>query len=146
MGPPRNRTQLKSFLGLAGYFRSSIPNFAGKVKNLTYMLRGNDTKNNEVFLREWTTVQQEAFDEILESIGKVQMLEFIDYNAPIQIRTDASQTGCGAVLFQTLDGKEKPVAFLSKTFSPAESRWSTIEQETFAVFYACDHGVKRVGS
>ena len=134
MQAPRNRSQLRSFLGMAGYFRTNVPNFARRVKVLTEMLRGSQLEDKRAFQQAWGRREQDAFDGILEDIQEVEMLSFIDYSKPIMLRTDASKEGCGAVLFQVVDGQEKPVAFLSKTFSQAESNWSTIEQETFAVY------------
>ena len=45
--------------------------------------------------------------------------------APIYLDTDASDYGIGAYLFQLVDGKEKPVAFMSRALSGRENRWST---------------------
>ena len=65
-----------------------------------------------------------------------EMLEFVNYDYPLRVRTDASVDGCGAMLFQVIDGREIPVAYLSKTFSETERNWSTMEQETYGVFWA----------
>ena len=65
-----------------------------------------------------------------------EMLEFVDYDHPLRVRTDASVDGCGAMLFQVIGGHEIPAAYLSKTFSESERNWSTIEQETYGVFWA----------
>src|SRR3546814_19867927 len=52
------------------------------------------------------------------------------------LRTDASMSGIGGLLLQrSADGVEEPVCFVSKAFTSAESRWSTIEQEAFAIYY-----------
>jgi hypothetical protein len=61
----------------------------------------------------------------------------MDENLPVFLHTDASDYGCGAYLFQKdSDGKEYPIQFLSKSFSPVQKRWSTIEQEAYAIFYS----------
>ena len=84
----------------------------------------------------WGEPEQKAFDLIKQAMVDVEVLKFLDYNQPICIRTDASTDGCGAMLYQNIGGQEQPVAYLSKTFSTAERRWSTIEQETYAVYWA----------
>ena len=84
----------------------------------------------------WGEVEQSAFDAIKAAMLTAPMLYHLDYDLPIRIRTDASTIGIGAVLFQVIDGVEKPVAYLSKAFNETERKWSTIEQETFAVVYA----------
>jgi hypothetical protein len=63
------------------------------------------------------------------------MLNHIRYDLPIVLRTDASTKGIGGVLMNVDGGVELPVCFLSKAFTETESRWSTIEQEAYAVFY-----------
>jgi hypothetical protein len=63
-------------------------------------------------------------------------LYFLAPNAKIYLHTDASKTGTGAYLFHLIDGKEKPIAFLSKTFNGAAKNWDTLEKETYAIFHA----------
>jgi hypothetical protein len=71
----------------------------------------------------------------LKNLGDCQKLFWMDENLPVSC-TDASDYGCGAYLFQKdSDGKEYPIQFLSKSFSPSK-RWSTIEQEAYAIFYS----------
>jgi hypothetical protein len=60
----------------------------------------------------------------------------LDYSQPIHVRTDASTFGVGGYLFQfDSTGDERPVAYVSRAFSDRESRWSTIEQEAFAIVF-----------
>ena len=68
-------------------------------------------------------------------------LAYPDYSLPWTLRTDASQYGVGAVLFQTRtlpDGTlvHEPLHFVSAKFSDEAQRWSTIEQECYAIYYA----------
>ena len=130
---PKTKKQLKSFLGMAGYFRSHIPNFARRAKVLTTLTK-KDSPDKLVGV--WGEQEQKAFQLIKQAMVDVEVLKFLDYSQPICMRTDASTDGCGAMLYQIIDGKEQPVAYLSKTFSAAERRWSTIEQETYAVYWA----------
>ena len=64
----------------------------------------------------------------------------MDDVSPIYLHTDASQYGKGAYLFQIRDEggvkREVPIRFLSKSFDDRMSRWSTIQQEGYAIFYA----------
>ena len=52
------------------------------------------------------------------------------------MHTDASDYGIGAYLFQVFDGSEQPIAFMSKTLSTEEIKWSTIEKECYAIVVA----------
>ena len=66
-------------------------------------------------------------------------LFFYDETAPIFLLTDASDYGIGGYLYQLVDGKEQPVAFVSKSLSGPQLRWPTIQKEAYAVFYCITH-------
>jgi hypothetical protein len=85
---------------------------------------------------EWTAECDANFEQIKSQIAAQVKLYFVDYEVSIFLRCDASKIGCGAQLFQIVNGHERTNAFASKTFTEAEQRWSTIEQETFAAFWA----------
>ena len=113
--PPKNRSEVKSFLGLVNYFRESGGmDFAYMLKPLNDLTRKGQKFN-------WTTSGvkscQHAFEAVKETIVKNQKLHFIDYALPIFVRTDASEAGCGAQLFQVKDGREVTCSYLSKTFT-----------------------------
>lgn len=126
---PTSTATARSFMGIANYFRSFIPNFAGRVKPLTALC-------SEKTPFEWTPGSQEAFNLIKDAIAQAPLLHHLDYSKEIYLRTDASQVGLGAMLYQKLEGRDCPVSFVSKAFTPTEKRWSTIEQEAFAAYYA----------
>lgn len=124
---PRNRKQLKSFLGLANYFRDFIHHFAQIARPL-YEL----TSKKTAF--EWTDEHANAFHNLKEAILNVPMLHHMRYDLPIVLRTDASQFGIGGVLIQlTENGNEQYVAFVSKKLSRTQVKWSTIELEAYAI-------------
>ena len=64
------------------------------------------------------------------------MLHFMDDTSRIVLQTDACNTGMGAYLFQVKEGKEIPIAFMSKAFEERLSKLCTFQQEGFAIFYA----------
>ena len=66
-------------------------------------------------------------------------MHFLDDHAPINLQTDASDYGVGGYLFQTVDGKEIPVAFVSKSLSKTQLRWSVIQKEAYAIYYTCTY-------
>eukprot|EP00762_Andalucia_godoyi_P005374 ANDGO_06758.mRNA.1 Retrovirus-related Pol polyprotein from transposon 412 len=125
---PKSTAQLRSFMGLANYMRSFVPRFAELAKPLHRLC-----SDKVPFL--WDKSCQNAFTEIKDHISGSSILYHIDYSQPILLRTDASVVGVGGTLLQVIDGKEKPICYLSRAFSATESRWSTIEQEAFAIFF-----------
>ena len=66
-------------------------------------------------------------------------LFFYDETASIFLLTDASDYDIGGYLYQLIDGKEQPVAFVSKSRSGPQLRWPNIQKEAYAVFYCITH-------
>ena len=132
---PQKLGELKSFIGLCEYFHSHIRHFAEITKPLHEALHGYEKKYRNTRLR-FTEEQRKAYLKIQEEITNSATLYFIDEHAPITLQTDASDYGIGAYLFQRIDGKEKPVAILSKSLDRTQLRWSTPEKEGYAIYYA----------
>ncbi|GFV96611.1 retrovirus-related Pol polyprotein from transposon 17.6 [Trichonephila clavipes] len=102
---PKDQKQIKSFLGCCNFYRRYIKNFAKRALPLTNLLR-KDTPF------EWTSETQEAFDDIKKAILNPPVLALPDQNAELQITTDASSRGIGAVLEQEYPNSEvKPLYF-----------------------------------
>lgn len=128
--PPTTLAQLRSFLGVANYFRDFIPSFASRTANMYSLC-------SPKWVFEWSSVHQNKFDDIKSAVLSAPMLYHIDYSLEIVKSTDASTEGVGAVLLQPdSTGFERTVCFLSKKFSAAAKKWATIDQEAFAIFLA----------
>jgi hypothetical protein len=122
---PRNVSEVRSFLGLATYFRRFIQGFAKLAGPLT-----NLTKQSVVW--DWSPVCQAAFDEVKWCLTHAPVLAMPDFSLPFEVWVDASVEGLGAVLLQ--DGR--PIAFESRRLIPAEVNYSTSDQELLAVVHA----------
>ena len=129
MHPPTTPKQVCSFLGLVGYHRKFIKNFAKIAKPLT-LLMCQQVKFN------WTMTHHEAFLHLKESITQAPILHYPDPNKRYIVHTDASDDACGVQLFQEHNGTEFPIAFLSHTFLETPRKWSMTEQEAYGVYYA----------
>ena len=57
--------------------------------------------------------------------------------APITLHTDASDYGVGGYLFQTVDSVNQPIAFVSKSLTSTQLRWSVIQKESYGIYYSC---------
>jgi RNase H-like domain found in reverse transcriptase len=66
-------------------------------------------------------------------------MHFLNDTDPIFLHTDASDYGIGGYLFQVVDGKEHPIAFVSKSLSLAQLRWAVIRKEAYATFFVYMH-------
>jgi hypothetical protein len=129
---PETQKQMRSFLGLTGQFRDHVryyDRFARPLQETYHNYKPYNKIN-------WTTHLEECFVGLQAVIHACPQLYFIDETAPIILETDASQYGIGAYLYQIIDGIKQPIAFMSKTLTKAELKWSTIEKEAYAIFVA----------
>jgi len=145
--PPKSIKKVQSVLGVLNYVRHFIPNFADKAKHLTNKLSNLQTKTPReqstakpsatAFI--WTAEDQSAFDELKALVLAAPLLAQLDYKKQIYVRCDASRFGAGAVLFQYDEaGREHVVCYASRKFLPAETRWSTFQQEASTVVWALE--------
>ena len=77
---------------------------------------------------EWSTECQEAFEALKVAITKSPVLAYTNFEVDFVLETDASAKGLGAVLSQCQsDGVQHPVAFASRSLSPAERNYGVTE-------------------
>ncbi|KAG1926960.1 hypothetical protein F2P79_024577 [Pimephales promelas] len=131
--PPTTKKQVRSFLGLVGWYRRFVPNFSARASVLTDLTRS--AAPNKVV---WTEQGERAFRDLREAVCGDSVLLSPDFQKPFILQTDASGVGLGAVLLQEVDGDRRPVAFLSRKLFPRETRYSTVEQECLAIKWATD--------
>ena len=128
MHPPKIPKQVCAFLGLVGYYRKFIKNFAKIAKPLTLL-----THQQAMF--EWTPTHHKAFLTPKESVIQAPILHYPNPNKHYIVYTDASDDASGAQLSQEHDGTEFPIAFLSHTLMETQQKWSTTEQKAYGVYY-----------
>ena len=131
---PKIKKELRSFLGAVGYYQQFIKNFSTLAHPLNlHLKKGQPEQIN------WTDDSVEAFLALKEVLSKEPVLQLYDPELPIILRTDASNTGIGAVLFQQNmfdPSRISPVIYASRTLRPAEMNYSTIEKEGLALYWA----------
>ena len=111
---PKHVQQLRSFLGLANYYRMFIPNLSTILQPLNSLLQ---TKKKW----DWSADCDKAFRETKQQIISAKVLTHYDPKKPITLATDASAYGIGAVISHTFpDGSEHPIAFGSRSLSSSE--------------------------
>ena len=126
---PRTVTDVRGFLGLANFFRRFMADHGTRVAPLLSLTRGDAPPSLE---GHWTAEHQKAFDAVKQSLTDAETLAHPDPEKPFAVTCDASVNGTGAVLTQD----ERPVAYHSHKFTPAEHNWPTGEQELWAVIQA----------
>ncbi|KAJ8044409.1 hypothetical protein HOLleu_07148 [Holothuria leucospilota] len=127
---PLTKKQLRSFLGLAGYYRNFIPNYAAIAAPLT-----DKTRNKEPNQIIWGDSQEIAFSTLKEKLTRKPILHLPDLSKQFTLRTDASDIGLGAVLLQNFQDELFPVAFASRKLLPRERAYSVMERECLGVVW-----------
>ena len=92
---PRTKKQVRSFLGLSGYYRKFIPEFSKVASPLSDL-----TKKNMFKTVKWTSQCEKAFGQLKQALTKAPVLITPDWDKPFILQTDVSATGLGYVLSQ----------------------------------------------
>ena len=129
---PKRRKNIKQFVGLVGYYRRFIPDFARIAKPLNSLLK-------EGVPFQWTDSQQIAFETLRDIICSEPLLQYPDFTKPFVVTTDASNYALGAVLSQGEIGQDLPIAYASRTLKDAEVRYFTTEKKLLAIVFAVQH-------
>ena len=128
---PKTKKEVRTFLGLTGYYQEFIPNYAAKAVPLSDLTKKG--RPNQVV---WSDTQQKAYNTLKADIASSPILRLPDNTEPFSLRTDASDKGLGAVLLQEHDGKLLPVSYASRKLTEREKKYSTIDRECLAVVWS----------
>lgn len=129
---PSNITELQRFLGMANQLAKFIPNLAVETAPLRSLLR-----KNTVWM--WGPPQQEAFQRIKTFLTSSPVLAHYNLQHETIIAADASNAGIGAVLFQLQkDKSRRPICYISRSLTEAETKYAVIEKEALAATWACE--------
>ena len=126
--PPINVAEVRSFLGLVGYYRRFVKRFSDKAAPLNHLLHKDHPWK-------WTRECQEAFQTLKGEIASRPVSAYPDFSKPFRLYTDASNLGLGAILAQKQDGKEKIICCASRTLNNAETNYSTTKKECLAIVW-----------
>lgn len=134
---PQNLYELRSFLGLASYYRRFIKDFAGIAKPLTDILKGDKGKVSAHKSKRlkicFNDEQSQAFVKLRRILSSEDViLLYPDFSKPFELTTDASSLGLGAVLSQN----GRPITMISRTLKRSEENYATNERELLAIVWA----------
>ncbi|KAD7477262.1 hypothetical protein E3N88_00398 [Mikania micrantha] len=122
---PKTPTEIRSFLGLAGYYRRFISNFSKIALPLTKL-----TQKSEPFV--WEQKQEDAFQTLKQKLCYAQILSLPEGCDDFVVYCDASYQGLGCVLMQ----RDKVIAYASRQLKIHEKNYTTHDLELGAVIFA----------
>jgi len=129
---PHCLRDVRAFYGLASYYRKFVKDFAAIAEPLSRL-----TKKNTTFV--WTDEAQESFDKLKSALLATEILAYPRPDLPCLLDSDASDISVGAVLSQTINGIEKPIAFFSKVLNEAQRNYCPTRRELLAVVLSLQH-------
>lgn len=134
---PKNVFEVRSFLGLASYYRCFIKDFASIARPISDILKGENGSVSRHRSRsiqvEFSEAQQRAFEKLRNILASEDViLRYPDYKKAFDLTTDASAYGIGAVLSQ----EGRPITMISRTLSDREVNYATNERELLAIVWA----------
>jgi len=128
---PRNVSELRSFHGLASFYRRFVPNFSTIVAPLNELVKkGVDFK--------WGIDQTKAFETLKEKLIKAPLLVLPNFSKTFEIECDASNVGIGVMLLQ----EGHPIAYFSEKLKGSHLNYSTYDKELYALvrtLQTCQH-------
>jgi len=129
---PKDKHELRSYLGLCTYYRRFVKGFADIARPLHKL-----TENDRPF--EWDQKCQGAFDHLKNALCTAPILAYPRAGCQFIVDTDASNVGIGGVLSQMQDGEERVISYFSKTLSKAEKNYCVTRKELLAIVKTLEH-------
>jgi hypothetical protein len=130
---PQDKNHVKSFLGLSGYYRKFIWDYANKARPLTIL-----TRQKEEF--RWGPEEENTFQFLKTCLLENPILRFPDFDLEFIVQTDASGFAVGSVLAQRkiVNGEtiEYAVAYASQQLDTTQEKWHTTDKEAYAIYHA----------
>ncbi|MBN3300870.1 NYNRI protein, partial [Amia calva] len=135
---PVTKTALHSFLGLMGYQRDFIPEFATFAKPLYELLR-KEVPEDFYSTETWTENHTKAIEQLKQALVQATVLLTPNPTLPFHLEVGSSKEALTAVLYQERHGVLKPVAFASRCLQGVERQYDTCTRHLLATFWAVKH-------
>ena len=143
---PQTVGDLRKLLGLTGYYRRYLRDYAKRAKPLYALLTPDKTPTTTKTSKSkgrhvkkpgqakggqlpsstgihWLPVHQEILNSFIDELSTTPVMAYPDFELPFVLHTDASQEGLGAVLYQLQCGQTRVIAYGSRALTPAEKNY-----------------------
>jgi predicted aspartyl protease len=129
---PKNKTEVRAFLGLCSYYRRFVKGFSDIAKPLHRL-----TEEKRTFV--WNEECNDAFRKLKKSLCETPVLGYPDAGCEFIVDTDASNIGVGGVLSQKQGEQEVVIAYYSKSLSKSERNYCVTRRELLAIVKTLQH-------
>ena len=129
---PVDKTKVRSFLGLTGFYQNYIANYSDIAAPLTDL-----TKKSQPTKVNWSTREEQAFQTLKTKLLSKPILKMPCVDKEFILRCDASGYGVGAVILQEHDGTLHPVSYASRKLSEREVKWPISSKEALSIVFGC---------
>lgn len=126
---PKTGRQLRAALGFVNYLRDCVPNYAAIAAPLEKL------RSKKGRLVEWEADADEAWQRLQAAVSSAPVLHAVDYSLPLELATDASVRGLGAVLYNVDCGRIKYIQFAAKSLKSHQKEYANTLRELLAVLY-----------
>lgn len=133
---PTNVTEVRRFMGLCSWYRRFIKDFSTLMSPVNDLIKGKGRNKKQKI--EWTPEAEQSFLSIKQALVSAPILCQPDFTQKFTIQCDASDTGLGGVLTQTINDEERVIAYASRALSRTERNYSVTEKELLAVIFSID--------
>ena len=129
---PRNSKDVKSFLGMANYYRKFVKDYAHIAAPLNALL-----KKNQKF--HWTPACEKSFGQLKEKLTSAPILAFPKLDKPFILTTDASEYANGYILSQIQNNREHVISYGGRALRGSELQWHITDKEALALVEGIQH-------
>ena len=126
---PTTVKEIRSFLGMTGYYRQCIPRYAEIAEPLVAL-----TKKGARF--SWNDNCEVSFHQLKEELCSSHVMAHPDPGRSYIVHTDACDYAVGAILTQEKGGIDRPIQYVSKKLTETQKRWAPVMKEAYAIVYA----------
>ena len=123
---------MQRFIGIANYMSRCQPSLAMKMAPMQKLMIGCEFRTSRI---PWSTADIEYYAQLCKELADSPLLHMPMVGLGYVLTTDASTVGYGAMLEQKVDGKLRPIAFVSKCTSSAERNYSASDLEAKAIIF-----------
>lgn len=139
---PTTSREVKIFLGTCSWYRRFIRDFSTIAAPLNKLT--SKGKNAPAF--RWSENAEEAFKSLKNALVTAPILAVPDFSKPFAVHCDASSYGIGGMLSQTIEGREHPIAYVSRSLNKSECNYSATEREALSVLFSVEKFQAYLGS